>query len=106
MSNKSSKRTVDFVPVSEEDFDAAMKQILDAPPKLKSENRQPTKEELNRRFRMVRRKQDVIQIFRKELEDIVGRASAELKAEIEVVRTEIQTVRTELAKQHTRFPVR
>lgn len=46
----------EFEPVSEEIFEAAMKQMLDTPPKLKSENRQPSKEELMRRFRMVRRK--------------------------------------------------
>ena len=42
-------------PVTMGEFTAAMKQVLSVKPNTRSENREPTREELNRKFRMVRR---------------------------------------------------
>ena len=53
------RREIDAVErddVTREDLEAALKQVLLAPQgSVKSENREPTREELNRRYRLERR---------------------------------------------------
>ena len=47
----------DHRPVTQKDFDATLRQVLLAKPKAKrGQNRQPTKAELQRRYRLDRRK--------------------------------------------------
>ena len=52
-----SKKEEHFKPVSQEDFDAAMRQILlaEKPHDQRSEERTPTKAELETRYRLERR---------------------------------------------------
>ena len=51
-----SEKDIDLRPVTREDFDAALRQVLLAKPKGKrGENRQPTKAELETRYRLERR---------------------------------------------------
>ncbi len=51
----SAPKEIERDPVTVGEFTAAMKQVLSAKPKTRSENREPTREELNRKYRMVRR---------------------------------------------------
>ncbi len=45
----------DRKPVKLDDFTAAMQQLMAAKPSTKSENREPTRRELNQKFKMTRR---------------------------------------------------
>lgn len=52
-----SEKELDLEPVTQGSFDAALRQVLLAKPKAKrGENRQPTKAELETRYRLDRRK--------------------------------------------------
>ena len=57
MSNENHKDEFDKTerdPISEQDFDEAMNLMLGPQTSVKSENREPTKEELNRRYKLAR----------------------------------------------------
>ena len=43
-------------PATMKDLEDAMKQLAESPSKTKSENREPTRKELEQRFKLVRRK--------------------------------------------------
>ena len=48
-------KAIERDPVTMGEFTSVMKQVMAAKPKTRSENREPTKEELNRKYRLVRR---------------------------------------------------
>ena len=48
-------KAIERDPVTMGEFTSVMKQVIAAKPKTRSENREPTREELNRKFKMVRR---------------------------------------------------
>ena len=50
----SAPKEIERDPMTMGEFTAAMKQMMAAKPKTRSENREPTREELDRKFRMVR----------------------------------------------------
>ena len=43
-------------PATMKDLEDAMRQLVESPPGTKSENREPTKKELEQRYKLVRRK--------------------------------------------------